>query len=582
MSHSDGPDPLQMEAAKRIGALPVIKVLAKRLQLAAIVNSVIPRAPQAAYGFGELCVAVVMNKLSTPSPLYKLVDWAANSGVEPLLGVPPDALTDDRVAAMLDAVAENVEKFKTEVFLNAIEHFGLDVTTMHWDLTSVEFEGSYDEQDPLFPFITYGYAPRGSGKKKQYRVADLVIGDGAVGGALHKTYSGNTTDINTVTDYITLFAQIRDRFGKRPKLVGDTKLLSPLRMGELEDAGLFWICPEPHQEALDDQYLQLPKDGWENLPYVSVRERDKPEDRRTVYRAQEVQWELPRPKPQAPPTPPRESRKTKHRPERQAASQEPLPAYTFRRIFVFSSEERDARRASRANEFERAQRHLEEQSAKFAGHYWRSKGEAEARRAVEKILEARKTVGKLYKWDLARDPEGGWTLTYSVNQEALDRLASLDGYYTLVTNVPRSVDDTFTIFRDWKQQSLVERRFADWKGPLRVRPLFLKTNKRVVGLVAVLSVALLIFCLIEREVRQELKDTDGSMVGLLPVKRAVRATGRNIIQALDSLTVVAFRFAGRQMWQLVPPNATQRELLRMLKIDTDRILRGLRGTTPDT
>lgn len=565
MSGFEDINPLQVEAAKQIGALPAIKRLADRLRLSAVVDRVIPRAPQASFDFGEVLVAVVMNKLSSPSPLYQMTSWAANSGVEPLLGVPPEALTDDRVAALLDAVAENVELLKSEIFLNAIEHFGLDVSTFHWDLTSVEFEGAYDDQHPLYPLITYGYDPRGSGKKKQYRVADLVVGDGAVGGALHKTYSGNTNDINTVTDYIGLFSQIRDRFGQRPKLIGDTKLLSPRAMIDLEDSGLFWICPEPHSHKLDEQFLSLKPDDWEQLQYVSERELNKPEGERTVYRAQEVTWECEHPK----------QTQTKG-----SVSRNKTKAYLFRRIFVFSSEEQRARRASRSREFERAEELLSEQSRKFGGNYWRKKSEADAHRAVSNILAARKTVGKLYTWELTKRSDGSWNVSYSINLEALKRLESLDGYYTLVTNVPRSSDSTFVIFRDWKKQSEVERRFANWKGPLRVRPLFIKTNRRVVGLIAVLSFALLLFCLLEREVRQKLASTDGRMLGLLPVNRPVRATGRNIIQALQTLTLVSFRVGPQRLWQVVPPTPLQQTLLNMLGVDISGTLHALHREAP--
>jgi transposase len=571
---SFGPITPQVEAAKQIGALPAIKRLAERLRLATIVDQVLPRAPQATYGFGEVLVALVMNKLSVPRPLYQLETWATNSGVEPLLGVPPEALTDDRVAALLDAVAENVEPLKAEIFLNAIEHFGLDISAFHWDLTSLEFEGDYDDQHPLFPLITYGYDSRAKGrKKKQYRVADLVVGDGAVGGALHKTYSGNTNDVNTVNDYATLFAQIRDRFGKRPKLIGDTKLVSPEKMADLDDARLYWICPEPHQANLDDQFLQLPEDRWELLPYVTQRELDKPESRRTIYRGQEVEWQYTRPKSSRP----KESKNEVG--EGHSEAEDEVKVYRFRRIFVFSSEEQKARRESRKSEFERAERHLNEQSTKFRGRYWKKRGEAEARHAVQKILDARKTVGKLYNWSLQPQENGGWKLTYSVDQQALKRLELLDGYYTLVTNVPQD-DSTYAVFQDWKKQSEVERRFANWKGPLRVRPLFIKTNKRVVGLIAVLSFALLLFCLLEREVRQKLQESDGRMVGLLPVSRPVRATGRNIIQTLETLTLVAFRIGDDRVWQMVPPNPIQLRLLAMLDVDVKRTLRALHSSRP--
>lgn len=56
----------------------------------------------------------------------------------------------------------------------------------------------------------------------------------------------------------------------------------------------------------------------------------------------------------------------------------------------------------------------------------------------------------------------------------------------------------------YKGQEAVERRNSNLKGPLAVAPLFLKNNRRIAALITVISLALLIFCLIERKARRNL------------------------------------------------------------------------------
>lgn len=51
---------------------------------------------------------------------------------------------------------------------------------------------------------------------------------------------------------------------------------------------------------------------------------------------------------------------------------------------------------------------------------------------------------------------------------------------------------------------MVERRYSEFKGPLAVAPIFLRTNRRIAALITVICLALLIFCLIERDVRRNL------------------------------------------------------------------------------
>ena len=53
--------------------------------------------------------------------------------------------------------------------------------------------------------------------------------------------------------------------------------------------------------------------------------------------------------------------------------------------------------------------------------------------------------------------------------------------------------------------------------------MFVQHNRRVAALVQVICLALLVFCLIERQVRQALeRDGDGTMPGIYPGRRRVR------------------------------------------------------------
>ena len=56
----------------------------------------------------------------------------------------------------------------------------------------------------------------------------------------------------------------------------------------------------------------------------------------------------------------------------------------------------------------------------------------------------------------------------------------------------------------YKGQEAVERRYGNLKGPLAVAPMFLNSNRRIAALITVISLALLVFCLIEREARRNL------------------------------------------------------------------------------
>ena len=111
----------------------------------------------------------------------------------------------------------------------------------------------------------------------------------------------------------------------------------------------------------------------------------------------------------------------------------------------------------------------------------------------------------------------------------------------------------------------MERRYSDIKGPLAVAPIFLQHNRRITALITVICLALLIFCLIEREVRTNLApDTD--MIGFYSNdRRARKPTGRLILQALSDLRLIPAHH--NQPPTIPKPGWLQTQLLNLLHVD---------------
>ena len=92
------------------------------------------------------------------------------------------------------------------------------------------------------------------------------------------------------------------------------------------------------------------------------------------------------------------------------------------------------------------------------------------------------------------------------------------------------------LVRRWKGEWQLERRFSDWKGPLKVRPVFVTSNKRMAALVLLLHLALMVYCLLEREARRAL-----ARQGQQKVRRLLAGhvdavpTGENILLAFEHL-----------------------------------------------
>ena len=83
------------------------------------------------------------------------------------------------------------------------------------------------------------------------------------------------------------------------------------------------------------------------------------------------------------------------------------------------------------------------------------------------------------------------------------------------------------VLRLFKEQVIVERAHHFLKGPLVVRPVFLHSNRRAAALISVCAIAVMVYGLVEAEVRRAIAPRR-TIPGLLPEGRAARPTAPNI------------------------------------------------------
>ncbi|HBY99072.1 MAG: hypothetical protein M5U01_10920 [Ardenticatenaceae bacterium] len=91
-------------------------------------------------------------------------------------------------------------------------------------------------------------------------------------------------------------------------------------------------------------------------------------------------------------------------------------------------------------------------------------------------------------------------LPFQIKRAHLAEAQALDGRYALATNAFH-LDGT-TALTLFTGQDRVEKRFRTAKGPLRVHPLFVRSDQRIEGLVFITLLALLVRAILERACRQ--------------------------------------------------------------------------------
>ena len=101
------------------------------------------------------------------------------------------------------------------------------------------------------------------------------------------------------------------------------------------------------------------------------------------------------------------------------------------------------------------------------------------------------------------------TLSVTVNEQALENSALLDGCYTLETNVSLAHRDATTVAARYLDLQKVERNFRTLKTGLReVRPIFLRNGARTKGHVSASMLALKITRAFEDRLHQASRTTD--------------------------------------------------------------------------
>jgi transposase len=518
---------------KWLGSLPVIAKFCQRLDIAGIIDRACPIRDVAIVTHGRVIEALIANRLTSPQPLLHVAAWAQEWAVEEVLGVEASTLNDDRIGRALDAIAPAFDGIVGSIGARAIAEFGIDVARLHWDMTSISLFGAYDTIEDGFAEPAYGHPKDRRVDLKQIQTGIAVSGDGGIP-ILHRAFDGNAGEVNQV---VAAMKSLRAMCAERSfLLVGDSKLVSFENLRQITAAGVTFIAPASKSYVNAETLAACDFDAAIPVDYVAQRDADKPVDRRGSYRVLDERWTM---------EPPKRTKGT---------------ALKLRRVFVWSSVDAAAAAKARANKLDRARTDLDSLTRGLGGRHYPT---IEAVTARLTTIASKRRVGDYLRTDVGVDATGKPTLAWSFDQAALDIEAATDGWYCLLTNLHPDQVDAGEVLARYKGQDVVERRYGAFKGPLAVAPMFLKNNRRIEALLSVICLALLIFCLVERETRRAIAP-ETKMTGF-PGRPTARPTGRLIFTALDRLPLIP---ATANAPPIIPaPTGLQARLLELLDVD---------------
>jgi hypothetical protein len=520
---------------KLLGSLPAVAGFSSRLKIREVIDGLCRVDDRSELTHGQVIEALVANRLTSPSPLVHIPVWAAEYAVHEVFGIGPGQLNDDRVGRALDAIAPRLDSIVGSVGLAAIQEFGIDVSRLHWDMTSISVHGDYEQAEPEFPAPKFGHPKDRRPDLKQIQAGIAVSADGGVP-VFHRVFDGGAGEVAQVVPMMQALQRLAT--SRRLLIVGDSKLISYGNLAAMHADQVTFVAPASKLYVKAEALTGLDLATATPVGYIAGRDAGKPADKRGSWHVIEDTMTLTGPKTSD-------------------------PVLTLRRVFVHSSVRATAAGNARTLKLGKATGDLQRLGRGLGSRHYPDVAAVDKRLAV--IAKDRR-VGAYLTAAVGTEPDTGKpTLTWSFDQTVIDAEAATDGWYALLSNLGADEADAAGILLHYKGQEAVERRYAAFKGPLAVAAIHLKNNRRIAALITVICLALLIFCLIERQVRHALHALGQTRIDGLYAGRPAIPTGRLILQTLATMVITPAN--GDQPPIIAAPTPLQTRLYELLDID---------------
>lgn len=562
-------NPLRLIQVEHVDDLPVLWAQIQKMRIPALLDQAFPTHGlwQGELSFGEVAGVWLMFITSQGDHCLSHVQpWAAErlSTLSACVGKPirPLDFSDDRLAEMLDRLAKTDPWAAVETGLNElvlrVYDLGQPSAPIRIDSTSAKTYAEVDAQG-LFQL---GHSKDHRPDLPQVKISLSTLDP--LGLPLTTTVVGGNCADDPL--YVPEIKRVQQTVG-----VGGKTYIGDCKMGALETRA--WI-------AQSGDYYLCPLAG-KQMPAATVEALLAP-----VFRGEQPLELVYDPAPRADATPPEvlaEGYTVTVRLEGQADGRS--VTWSEQRLVVRSI-------ALATRQSRRLDARLEQALVDLRRLDERKQGKkildaAGLNAAAEAILQHRRVVG-LISLDVHTTTEPVPQRRYGARpagtriQQRSTIAARLDpaavagakqrlGWRVYATNQP-AVSLTVVI-QAYRGQYVIEGQFGRFKGrSLSLTPLFLQSDRRVVGLIRLLSLALRVLTLVEFTVRRALAQAGESMAGLYPWqanRTTATPTAELILRAFRGVSLTVIEVAGRVRAFLSPMSHLQERLLELLGWSTD-------------
>jgi transposase len=483
--------PLQLRRHD-LGALPILDSVIERTGLEQHLIAALGHAR-----YARAILLLVKNIVLERHALYAIAAWAATYDPARVYG---GRFGDDVLARALDRLfASDRASLLTRVVLHAVKADGVELAQIHQDTTSVKLYGAYEKQRSQAVHLVRGYSKDHRPDLRQLVYELSVTQDGAIP-ILFKAHDGNRSDDSLHWEN---WQMLRGLLGRSDFLyVADSKLCVSETLLKIDrNQGRFiTVVPRTRGEGEDFQAkVEAALVRWEKVLAQRSRRKhhriDLYEVASGIYQLQEgfrLYWFRSSEKAR---------REGKEREEKIASAMEQLRALA------------DPGRKKKATSEPKLRKQAHAILARFAVQAW-----VKIEIAIEEVVQFRQLTPGRASTDTMYRKVARWLprIRCSRDENAIARAELMDGIFPLTTNTDL---DAKAALRAYKYQPNLEKRHALLKSGLQVAPIFLKKNVRIEALMFVYFLAQMVCALLERQLRNAMRESGLSTIQILPEDR---------------------------------------------------------------
>jgi transposase len=497
-----------------VAHLPLVLGVLRKLEVAQIIDTMIPPNPAHVLTCGRGVEALVLAILDGHHALYKVGRRLDERGMLALLqpGLTAASVHDTRLGQILDAVfAANLNRVFSAMSLQALETYAISTPWLHQDTTTIALYGAYGDgqEGSAGPRPAYGYSKDGRGDLKQVLLSLGVSGDGGLPLRMG-LHDGNRSDSVDVPEAIA--ESLALGLGGLKGIVADSKAYSQRTLGLCLEQGVGLLTLGPRTGSIR-QEVEAWGQQQSSLPLLL----EKPARRRhgtprrwygdRVMREVEVEYG---------------DGRIELAPMRFVAVYSNQLAQQHEHAYG-QAQEREARAvAEHISEVQRrscaCEADAEAAIAEYAGLGRGKRGRRACAWRYHRVsyeVEAQWQPKKRSRRGRPREGvecEQGYRL--HVTAKALAPPVSSFGWLVLATTVREQTCDDAEIVRAYRDQTTtVEPGFRWIKNPAAISPVWLEKRERIAALAMLTVLGLLVYSVIQRQVRQYLQQHHASIPG---------------------------------------------------------------------